>query len=230
MESEKNFSEKESLRIITEMIAEAKGGYFHDSGIGAILWGAVVGFAGFMTFLSLQFDWQFEFDWWILTFLALIPQAIISYKERKKKVVKTQIGLALDTVWVIFGISIFAIITYSNVTPVVTEKFLEDAGYVLMKKDLETGSITEYHLLWAFSPGSLLLLTFAMPTMVTGVVKKFRPMILGAIITYLFFVISLFTKNPIDQLLMGISGVINWLLPGLILRSKYMQSPKGANV
>jgi uncharacterized protein with PQ loop repeat len=230
MENEKPISEKDSLRIITAMIAEAKGGYFHDSGIGAILWGTVVGIAGFMTFFSLHYDWKLEFDWWILTLVALLPQAFISYRERKTKVVKTQVGIALDTIWVVYGISIFAIITYSNISPVMAEKFLAEEGYVLMKKNLETGELTKYPLLWAFSPGSLLLLIFALPTMVTGVVKKFWPMIIGAVFTYMFFIISLYTRNPIDQLLMGLAGVINWLIPGFIMRAKYLQSGKSGNV
>jgi hypothetical protein len=59
---------------------------------------------------------------------------------------------------------------------------------------------------------------------------KFKPMIIGAIITYVFFVISLYTRNPIDQLLMGFSGLVNWLIPGLMLRAKYNQSRQTGHV
>lgn len=107
---EEKFSEKESLRLITEMIHQAKAGYYHDSGLGAILWGTVVGIAGFMSFLQLYFDWSWNFDWWLLAFFAIIPQIFISINESKKKEVRTYVGKALDIVWVIFGISIFAII------------------------------------------------------------------------------------------------------------------------
>jgi hypothetical protein len=221
MENEKNMSEKDSLNLIAGMIQQAKAGYYHDSGIGAILWGSVVSIAGFMTFLQLHFNWPIAFDWWLLTFFALFPQIIISRKERKKMVVRTHVGVALDTVWVIFGVSIFAIILYLNIAPLMAEKFLSESGFVLLKKNIETGAFTDYSFRWGFSPGSLFLLLYALPTMVTGVVKKFRPMIFGAVVTYLFFITSLFTQNPMDQLMMGTAGLINWLIPGLILNRKY---------
>jgi hypothetical protein len=66
--------------------------------------------------------------------------------------------------------------------------------------------------------------------MVTGVVQKFRPMIYGAIVTYIFFVLSLYTRNPVDQLLMGVSGLINWLIPGLILRKRYLKAENPKHV
>ena len=230
MEQEKNLSEKESLKIITEMIVQAKGGYFHDSGVGAILWGSVVGLAGFMNYVQLQFQWTREFNWWLLALLALIPQFFISLHERKHKVIKTHVGLALDTVWVIFGISIFAIVLYINMAPQLANQFMLEDGYELMRKSLDSGEISSYNFSAAPSSGSLLLLIYAMPTLVTGVVKKFRPMIIGAILTYIFFVISLYTRNPVDQLLMGISGLINWLIPGLMLHARYRQSRKGGHV
>jgi hypothetical protein len=230
MENDKSFTEKDSLRLITEMIHQAKAGYFHDSGAGAILWGSVVSFAGFMTFLQLHFDWKIDFDWWLLTFFALIPQVILSMQERKKKLVRTHVGLVLDTVWIIFGVSIFAIILYINIVPLMAGRFMEEAGFTLLKKDLTTGVLSDFEFRWAFSPGSLFLLIYALPTMLTGLVKKFRPMVIGAGITYLLFIVSLFTENPIDQLMMGISGLINWLIPGLILRKRYRSMQKDTNV
>ena len=108
--------------------------------------------------------------------------------------------------------------------------FLAEDGTALIAKELPTGETRDFQLLVAPSPGSLLLLLYAFPTMVTGVVQKFWPMVLGALITYVFFVISIYTRNPIDQLLMGISGLVNWLIPGLILRKRYLRAEKLQNV
>ena len=230
MDQEKSLSEKESLKIITDMIAQAKGGYYHDSGIGAILWGSVVGLAGFMTFFQLYFNWSWTFDWWLLALFALVPQFFITLRERKNNIVKTHVGLALDTVWIIFGISIFAILFYMHRAPPMANVFMLEDGYALLRRHVDSGEITPFSLSIAPSSGSLLLLIYALPTMVTGVVKKYWPMIIGALITYVFFVISLYTRNPIDQLLMGVSGLVNWLIPGLMLRAKYNQSRKTGNV
>jgi hypothetical protein len=230
MDAEKKMSEQESLRLIAATIQEAKGGYYHDSGIGAIFWGTVISIAGLMTFLTLHFKWENDFDWWLLALGALVPQLFISIWEGKHKVVKTHVGRALDIVWILFGCSIFAIIFYMNFSPEMYMKFLAEDGTVLIAKELATGETSDFQLLVAPSPGSLLLLLFAFPTMVTGVVQKFWPMVLGALITYVFFVISIYTRNPIDQLLMGISGLLNWLIPGLILRKRYLRAEKLQNV
>jgi hypothetical protein len=230
MDSEKVLSEKDSLRLITEMIAQAKGGYYHDSGIGSILWGTVVSFSGFMTFCTLYFKWDIGFDWWLITLFALIPQVFIARHEKKLKVVKTHLGLALDTVWIVFGVSIFAILVYIHMAPHMANVFMKQDGFELLRKNLDSGELMPYTMEIAPSVGSLLLLVYAIPTLVTGVVMKFKPMIIGAIITYVFFVISLYTRNPIDQLLMGFSGLVNWLIPGLMLRAKYNQSRQTEHV
>jgi hypothetical protein len=56
--------------------------------------------------------------------------------------------------------------------------------------------------------------------MVTGIATKFKPMLYGAILCYIFFIISCFTAHEYDMLLNGLAGIFNWLIPGLILRSR----------
>jgi hypothetical protein len=55
-------------------------------------------------------------------------------------------------------------------------------------------------------------------------------MIIGAIITYIFFIISIYTPNLVDQLLMGVAGLVNWLIPGIILRRNYLKARNNAHV
>jgi hypothetical protein len=198
--------------------------------MGAILWGTVISLAGFLTFFTLHFKWENNFDWWLLVLFAFVPQIFISIREKREKVVKTQTGLVLDIVWIIFGLSIFAVIFYMHKSPQMYMKFFVEDGMTLLSKNIATGEIKDYWLTIVPSPGSLLLLLFAMPTIITGVVQKFWPMIIGAIITYLFFIISIYTRNPIDQLMMGVAGLVNWLIPGLILRKNYLKARNKAHV
>jgi hypothetical protein len=109
-------------------------------------------------------------------------------------------------------------------------KFLAEEGTALYSKNMATGEMQEYWLPSVPSPGSLLLLLYALPTIITGVVQKFRPMIIGAIITYIFFIISIYTPNLVDQLLMGVAGLVNWLIPGIILRRNYLKARNNAHV
>ncbi len=61
MSEEKKLSGQESLQIITEMIQKVKTS-FHESGISAILWGAVVAFCGLVSFATIQWISTLAFD------------------------------------------------------------------------------------------------------------------------------------------------------------------------
>lgn len=230
MDSDKKLSEQESLELITSMIQQARAGYFHDSGTGAILWGSVVGFAGLMMFFDSYFGWNTGFDWWLLALFALVPQFYISYRESRSKTIKTDIGRTLDIVWVVFGISIFLVLYYANVAPESAGEFLKQDGKILLQQNVATGETTPYEFGMSPSPGSLLLMLYALPTMITGWSKKFKPMIIGALLTYGFFIVSLYTRTYLDNLLMGLAGLINWLIPGIMLRQMYLKALNKKNV
>jgi uncharacterized membrane protein (GlpM family) len=54
-------------------------------------------------------------------------------------------------------------------------------------------------------------------------------MIMGAIITYILFIVSCFTRSGIDMLLGTFAALACWFIPGIILRRKYL-AQKSANV
>ena len=97
-----------------------------------------------------------------------------------------------------------------------------------MIKNLQTGVIKPLHP-FVLSQGSLLLILYGIPTLITGIARKFTPMLIGGILCYIMFVISIYTVNKYDFLMNGIAAIFNWLIPGFILRSKYLQDRK-ANV
>src|SRR5947209_8199013 len=120
---EKNLSEQESLQIITEMIRKAKSN-FHESGISAILWGSTIAVCGIVNFIELYWNRRIGFDIWILALVAIIPQIFISIKESRKRTVVSHTESVLNTVWIVYSISIFALIFYMNVVPGITDKLL----------------------------------------------------------------------------------------------------------
>jgi len=221
MAKESTFSEQESLQLIAEMIKKAKGSY-HDTGIGSLLWGAVVAIASGVNFLQREYDFKLGFDIWWLVLAAIIPQVYISIQEKKIKKAKLYDDDLVDAVWLVFGISIFAMGFYQNFVPVQTEKFIAEEGWTLMKH-YSDGRPDE--VIRPFTPSlySIYILLYAFPTMVTGMVKKFAPMKLGAILTYGLFIMSLFTESRYDMLLGSIAALVCWFIPGIILRKKYLR-------
>jgi hypothetical protein len=220
MANETKFSEQESLQLIAEMIKKAKGSY-HDTGIGSLLWGSVVSIASLMNFLQRTYDFKLWFDIWWLVLAAIIPQVYISIKEKKIQKAKQYDDDLVNSVWLVFGISLFAMGFYQNIVPFQTEKLIAEEGWTLMKH-FSDGRPDE--VIRPFTPSlySIYILFYAFPTMVTGLVKKFNPMKNGAIITYGLFLLSLFTESRFDMLLGSIAALVCWFIPGIILRRKYL--------
>ncbi len=230
MANEKQFSEKESLEIITSMIQKAKGSY-HDTGIGSLLWGTVVAIASFTTYLQREYNFSIGFDIWLIVMAAVIPQIIISIREKRSQVVVKYEDDALNAVWLVYGISIFGIVAYQNIIPDATIKLNAAEGWQMIKHYTDNRLPDQELRPFAPSIYSLFILLYAFPTLVTAIVKKFKPMLFGAIIAYSLFIISCFTASKYDMVMGGIAAICCWLIPGIILRSKYLAQKKAlANV
>ena len=93
--TDKTLSEKESLDLIAKMINQAKNAY-HDTGVAAMMWGAVVAVCALVKLSEIQFNYRLPFDIYLLTLVAIIPQVFISIREKKKRKVKTYDDIYMD--------------------------------------------------------------------------------------------------------------------------------------
>src|SRR5438309_11339363 len=101
---EENFSEQESLQLITTMINKAKSD-FVETGISALMWGSVITVCALVQFLSYFYPLSWAGDVWVLTFLAVIPQIIISIRESRRRKFKTYYADAMGGIWLAFAIT-----------------------------------------------------------------------------------------------------------------------------
>ncbi|MFZ1808324.1 MAG: hypothetical protein WAU36_13925 [Cyclobacteriaceae bacterium] len=70
-----------------------------------------------------------------------------------------------------------------------------------------------------FQVTPLILIVTALPTFVTGIMLKFRPLLLGGISFYVFGIICFFV-SPLNQFLVGsIAIVCGYLIPGYLLKA-----------
>src|SRR5829696_8817636 len=102
MEQEKKLTEQESLHLITMMINKAKDSY-HDTGIGAMMWGAIIALCSLVRLSELHFGFRLPFDIYLLTLVAIIPQIFITIKEKKERKVKSYDDAFIDYLWLGFG-------------------------------------------------------------------------------------------------------------------------------
>jgi hypothetical protein len=115
MAEEKILTEQESLALITSMISKAKCDY-EETGISALLWGIIVTFCSLVSFSN---NYWWNLSWvnyvWFLTFLAIVPQILISIRESKRKKYKSYHDDAMGGIWISFGIAIILLSFYSSV-------------------------------------------------------------------------------------------------------------------
>src|SRR5687768_8599908 len=216
MEENKPLSEKESLALITQMINKARNSY-HDTGIGAIMWGAVVAFCSLVKLSEIQFNYHLPFDIYLLTLVAIIPQIFITIREKKERKVKSYDDNFMDYLWLGFGISIFLMILIVNTIAHAWRPAGQDLN--VLKELPGTFLLYEY-----ISP--LFLLLYGMPTFVTGAAFKFKPMLWGGLLCWVCCVIALYTTVKIDLLLTAFSAVFAWLVPGIIMEQDYRKAKR----
>ncbi len=213
---EKQLSEKESLLIIQQMISRAKN-EFVDTGVGPILWGAVITVCSLVQFLQIHFEFELPFDIWLLALLAIVPQIYISIKEGRTRKVKGWDQDIMGYVWLCFGVGIFVVNFINNAAAHQINPMLSEYRQLTGKTDVLN--------FWTFGTCYLLFL-YGYPTIVTGATRNFKLMIFGGVFCWVSAIISVFTVTKIDFLLMALSATLAWLVPGIILRRKYLLQKK----
>ena len=206
---EKQLTEKESLNLIAMMINKAKDSY-HDTGIAAIMWGVVITICSLVRLSEIHFDFRLPFDIYLITIIAVIPQIIISIREKKKKKVKTYDDNYMDYNWLGFGISIFLMI------------FIINAVFRAWEQAVPVDGANGFYEF--VSP--LFLLLYGMPTFVTGAACRFKPMLWGGLFCWACCIITIFTTIKIDLLLVAASAILAWLVPGIIMEKDYRNAKK----
>lgn len=212
MEEEKKLSEKESLDLITSMITKAKES-FHDTGWGPIMWGTVIVFCSLFTWAKVHFGFSFPFNVWWLTVVAIVPQVLISTRENRNRGARSYNDIAMDYIWIGFGICMFLLSFTNGAIQADMNKTFSVQG---------TGFSEPGQFMFNYS-SALFMILYGLPTFATGGIMRFRPMLLGGIICWVCAVVSLFTPAKTDLLLMAAAALFAWLIPGILINRKCVQ-------
>jgi len=211
MEQEKKLTEQESLHLITMMINKAKDSY-HDTGVGAMMWGAVIAVCSLVRLSELHFGYRLPFDIYLLTLAAIIPQIFITIKEKKERRVKSYDDAFIDYLWLGFGISIFLLILISN-------NIFNEWGAWTNEYKPETGKGNSFGFYEFVAP--LFLMLYGMPTFVTGAACKFKPMMWGGLFCWVCCIVTIYTSIKIDLILTALSAIVAWFIPGILMEKEY---------
>ena len=128
-------------------------------------------------------------------FLFLFTILFISNKKQKRQTVVTYTDYIIGFVWITFAIVIILL------------------GFLIGA--LTTG---EYytHII------HILLAVYGMPVFLTGVIVRFKPLIIGGIACWILCIVSTFiTIYDYQFLCIPVAMLVAWIIPGYLLRAKY---------
>ena len=181
------------------------------------MWGSVIAICSLVKLSEIHFDYKLPFDIYLLTLFAIIPQVLITIKEKKEKKVKSYDDVYMDYLWLGFGISIFLLIH-------VTNNVFSTWGPVAGEYRSITGNPASFQFSEFIAP--LFLMLYGMPTFVTGAACKFKPMLWGGLFCWACSIITVYTTIKIDLILTALSAILAWLIPGILMEREYQKTIK----
>jgi hypothetical protein len=192
---EENFDPNESLMLIESMINRAKDKFAEDGSI-YLLWGWTVFVCSLSQFILLHFyKSPYHYAVWMASWVVFIYQFIYVRKKNKEKKVRTYTSHILGYVWLTF---VIVILLLAFVIP-----------------QLTTGEYYSH-----INP--IILALYGMPIFLSGIILRFKPLIIGGIGCWILSIITTFITNYDYQFLMiPVSMLIAWIIPGYLLRAKY---------
>jgi len=216
---ETQFSEKESLELISQMISSAKNNLQKGMGNIFLLWGYLVAGISLLTFVLLLIipgdgKYYSYMLWFIMGFGFPVHWKLVK-KMEQKQLVKTYIDRIMNYVWVAFSISILTVIFGMLITT-----FLVLPVFVNVDPSCEF--LRWFH--WTFmTPFMLCLYGFAL--FVSGKAYEFRSLVRGGIICWVAtFLLIIAIHHPhlqeIQQIVLCISAVFGFIIPGKLLNQK----------
>jgi hypothetical protein len=196
MEKDTSFSHAESLALIESMINRAKD-RFNEDGFLYLLWGWVVLLCSVAEFILLRIQFEKHYLVWTVTWAAVIFQIFFLRRKRKKQSVRTYTDDIVKYVWITFIIIMFL-------------------SAVLI------GAIQgkEYYKL--IDP--LFLVLYGMPTFLSGIILRFKPLVWGGISCWVLSILSTVIPVEFHLLLVSVAMIIAWIVPGYLLRLKFRRS------
>ncbi|MEO6818189.1 MAG: hypothetical protein ABI204_00575 [Ginsengibacter sp.] len=124
---EQNLKHAESLRIIHEMIGNARSRIV-DNGFGWLLWGSLIFLASLTTFFRIEAGAKDVYLGWNIFGIAAVVIFLYNFIKPKRKKVKSYADEILQWVDVGFAVSLFVIIASINISVSPNNGF----GYLLM--------------------------------------------------------------------------------------------------
>jgi hypothetical protein len=210
---ETNFNEQDSLRLITEMISQARSNFQRKNGRSILLWGyaiAILALVNFALLRILEGQQQLWGSYWVWT--LTIPLFIANYmyeaKKAKKALVKNHIDRMIGYVWLAFFISNLIFI----------------ASVFILTIGFHTPHIRVLYLL--ITP--VILAFTGLCVFVNGKLCRFRPYVYGGVVFWAgallsVLVLLVWPQQSLQYIVLSLCMIGGFIIPGHLLNDKEKQ-------
>lgn len=172
---------------------------FSETGKLYIIWGWLIFLCCLVQFLALKIFNKNISYIWFSTWVLLIYQIFFLRKKRRLRKVRTYTEEINGFVWLVFFICLL-ILAFIGI------------------------QFEQYQMI-----DPMILVLYGMPTFLSGVILKFRPLIVGGIICWLLAILSTFVNINFQLLLVAAGVAAGWIIPGYILRSRFKKNIANQN-
>jgi hypothetical protein len=180
-----------SLMLIESMIRTAKN-RFSDNGHLYLLWGWVVLICSVGHFAAIQWNLFGHPEWiWGLTWVALLYQTVYLIRLKKKIRVSTYTDDILKAIWLVFV----------------------GCGLLLA---VVVGRLGDWNTMYP-----LILMLYGIPTILSGTVLRFKPLVWGGIICWMLCMVSVFLPLRYNLLMVSLAVIAAWIIPGYMMKQKF---------
>jgi hypothetical protein len=104
------------------------------------------------------------------------------------------------------------------------------AAFTDLKDTMEAAGLSRPAISFSDYAQAYLLVLYGIPTLITAGIKNFRPMLVGGIVCWISAILVVYVDRETDMLLMALSAITAWLVPGLILRRRCAKRKEAADV
>jgi hypothetical protein len=184
-------TEKESLELIASMINKAKN-RVSENGTLYLLWGWLILICCIVQFVGFYFfNYADSYYIWFSTWIFLILQFFYIKKQNRTRRVKTYTGEINGFVWLAFFIGMVLVI------------------------------FTSIHFKYYEIIYPLILIMYGIPTFLSGIILKFKPLIIGGICCWVFSFLSSFFTSQYQLLCIAAAVIAAWIIPGYLLKANF---------
>ena len=188
---------EQSLQLISNMINKAKN-RFGENGHLYLLWGWAVLICSLGQYILINYvKYEHHYIIWFSMWLVFIYQMIYLRRQKRKVVVKAYTDEIIGIVWLTFVILMFL--------------------FGVLFGTLIGGDYYRF-----INPAFLAL--YGMPTVISGTILRFRPLVIGGICCWLLSIVSTFLPYDYQFLLLPLGVIAAWIIPGYLLRNRYQKS------